>query len=268
MFDKMIDSDGADGRGRSRYFIVSGLVIATLFFSAVVLSIYAVDLSLGTDEFDLSVMLAPVPLSEPEPPKPVAQQDQSPASHSDTVSRVQNIQRPEESPTQIPDETSVTKSPFLSRPLGKFEIGPTDSVGAGPKGETGTGRTDSPEVGSSSETASDPVAETVKIPDPPPVIKPKPPTGPVSLGVVNGRALSLPKPPYPAAATAVNAQGEVRVQVTIDESGKVVSATAVSGNPLLRRDSERAAMNARFSPTLLSKVPVKVTGMIVYNFKR
>jgi TonB family protein len=88
------------------------------------------------------------------------------------------------------------------------------------------------------------------------------------LGVVNGSATYLPKPPYPAAAVAVNAQGKVSVQVTIDEDGRVVSARAVDGHPLLRGVAEAAAKQAKFSPTLLSKVPVKVTGVIVYNFTR
>ncbi len=114
------------------------------------------------------------------------------------------------------------------------------------------------------------MADVVKIPDPPPVIKPKPPVpvGPVSIGVVNGKATSLPKPPYPAAALAVKIEGEVTIQVTIDENGKVVSAKAAKGHPLLKQAAENAAWRARFTPTLLSNVPVKVTGVIVYNFKR
>ena len=75
-------------------------------------------------------------------------------------------------------------------------------------------------------------------------------------------------PPYPPAAKAVNASGAVNVQVTIDETGKVVSAKAITGHPLLRDAAERAARSARFSPTYLSKVAVKVNGLIVYNFTR
>ena len=56
------------------------------------------------------------------------------------------------------------------------------------------------------------------------------------------------------------------MQVTIDERGNVISAQAVDGHALLRAEAERAARNARFSPTLLSDVPVKVTGVITYNF--
>lgn len=88
----------------------------------------------------------------------------------------------------------------------------------------------------------------------------------ISGGVLNGKALSLPKPAYPAAARAVNASGAVNVQVTIDEQGNVVSATAVSGHPLLRRAAEQAALEAKFNPTLLSGQPVSVTGVLVYNF--
>jgi len=88
----------------------------------------------------------------------------------------------------------------------------------------------------------------------------------ISGGVLNGKAVSLPKPPYPAAAKAVNASGTVVVQVTVDEDGKVVSATAVSGHPLLRAAAVSAARSAKFSPTLLSGKPVKVSGVITYNF--
>ncbi|MEP6924996.1 MAG: TonB family protein [Pyrinomonadaceae bacterium] len=88
----------------------------------------------------------------------------------------------------------------------------------------------------------------------------------VSNGVINGKALSLPQPAYPPAAKAVNANGSVNVQVVIDERGNIISATAVSGNPLLRAAAVQAARKATFTPTQLSGKPVKITGVIVYNF--
>ena len=88
----------------------------------------------------------------------------------------------------------------------------------------------------------------------------------ISGGVLNGKATSLPKPAYPAAANAVNAEGAVSVQVLIDEQGNVISASAVSGHPLLRPAAVEAAEQATFSPTRLSGNPVKVSGVIVYNF--
>ena len=83
---------------------------------------------------------------------------------------------------------------------------------------------------------------------------------------MNGRAVSLPKPEYPAAARALNASGTVNVEVTVDVKGNVVSASAVSGHPLLRAAAVAAARNAKFAPTLLGGQPVKVTGVVTYNF--
>jgi TonB family protein len=105
--------------------------------------------------------------------------------------------------------------------------------------------------------------------EPPP--KPTPPPSrsggpPISGGVLNGKAISLPKPTYPPIAKAARASGTVTVQVTIDESGNVIAARAVSGHPLLQQSAVQAARQARFSPTMLAGTPVKVTGVITYNF--
>lgn len=85
-------------------------------------------------------------------------------------------------------------------------------------------------------------------------------------GVLNGKAISLPKPEYPSAARAVRAGGAVNVEVIIDEKGNVTSANAVSGHPLLRSSTEKAAKGAKFSPFKKDDVPVKVSGILVYNF--
>ena len=90
--------------------------------------------------------------------------------------------------------------------------------------------------------------------------------GSVSGGVLNGKAISLPTPEYPAAALAVRASGAVNVQVIVDEEGNVAAAQAVSGHPLLRAAAVQAAREARFSPVRLNGNPIKVTGVITYNF--
>ncbi len=82
-----------------------------------------------------------------------------------------------------------------------------------------------------------------------------------------GQAISLPKPAYPASARAVGAKGSVSVAIVISESGSVISASAVSGHPLLKQAAVSAAQRARFRPTLLSGQPVEVSGVIVYNFQ-
>lgn len=85
--------------------------------------------------------------------------------------------------------------------------------------------------------------------------------------ILNGKSVKLVAPPYPRAAAAVRASGAVNVQVTIDELGYVVSAKAVSGHPMLRAAAEKAARESKFTTTTLEGFPVKVTGIIVYNFQ-
>jgi TonB family protein len=89
---------------------------------------------------------------------------------------------------------------------------------------------------------------------------------PISGGVLNGKATSLPQPAYPEIARAAHASGEVTVQVTVNETGNVVAARAVSGHPLLQAAAVMAARQATFTPTRLSGEPVKVTGVLIYNF--
>lgn len=121
-----------------------------------------------------------------------------------------------------------------------------------------------------SNVASNNAGVKVDAEPPPPAAEikraPKPLLKPVSGGVLNGKALTLPKPTYPPAAKAARAAGIVTVEVVIDESGKVISAKAIDGNSLLRPAAAQAAQGARFSPTLLSGQPVKVAGQITYNF--
>jgi TonB family protein len=85
-------------------------------------------------------------------------------------------------------------------------------------------------------------------------------------GILNSKAIELPSPIYPDAAKAVAAVGTVNVQVVIDENGNIVSATAISGHPLLQAAAVDAARRAKFSPTSLNGKPVKVTGTLRYNF--
>jgi TonB family protein len=82
----------------------------------------------------------------------------------------------------------------------------------------------------------------------------------------NGTAISLPKPAYPEEARPFRASGKVNVRVVIDEKGNVFSAEAISGHRSLRSAAEAAACEAKFTPTLLSGVGVRVTGNITYNF--
>jgi TonB family protein len=106
----------------------------------------------------------------------------------------------------------------------------------------------------------------ISIDEPPPSPGPKPILKPVSGGVLNGTAVLLPPPVYPEAAKRMRTQGVVTVEVILDETGKVVSASASAGPTILRDAAVQAALKARFSPTKLSGQPVKVSGVINYKF--
>jgi periplasmic protein TonB len=109
-------------------------------------------------------------------------------------------------------------------------------------------------------------------PPPPPPPKPTPEATPVpkmikvSLGVLPGNAINKVQPQYPPIAKAARASGAVQIQVTISEEGRVIEASVISGHPLLRDAALQAAKQWTFKPTQLSGVPVKVQGILTFNF--
>jgi TonB family protein len=130
-----------------------------------------------------------------------------------------------------------------------------------------TTREDLPGATGHGVSIATPITEAPDVePPPPPAPTPAPKKTIVAGGVLNGKAISKPAPEYPAMAKAARAQGTVVVQIVVGEDGRVMSASAVSGHPLLQQAAVAAARQARFSPTTLSGQPVKVSGVITYNF--
>jgi len=165
------------------------------------------------------------------------------------------VNRPESVPVGV--STTPNRNPPIPD-SGMWAVGRTNtdpSAGGGPALPGGTGR----------QVATPPQRVDVGEPPPPAPEKPKTPKV-IYKGPITGEAISLPRPNYPPMARQVNIQGAVTVQVLIDESGRVVSAKALSGHPLLITEAQRAALQARFSPTVLNDQPVKVSGVITYNF--
>jgi len=116
-------------------------------------------------------------------------------------------------------------------------------------------------------SGSTPVTITEPPPPPPPAPPAVAPPRVLKISrILNSEAKLLPKPNYPPIAKQIRVQGTVAVQVLIDETGKVVSAHALSGHPLLVPEAVRAAKGALFSPTIIGDQAVKVSGVITYNF--
>ena len=268
MFDKLIESDtaGAEFKNRSRYFMVSTIVVGILFLTAVVYSLYAAEVGLGNSNFDIAELLAPVDAIDPEPEAYPEQNNQTSSHKSEIPVRNTNMARTDEYQF-VPDKPSSERNTGASRPPGRYIFDPrgrdSDGFGSVPAGSPVASQSGSSSMNPGSNSDADEAKST-----PPPPVKTTLVKTTVSEGVINGKATYLPIPPYPQHAKAVGAYGTVHVQVTISEGGKVISAKAVSGHPFLRTPAEKSAWSAKFSPTYLSRVPVKVTGVIVYNFKQ
>ncbi|CAN5599353.1 hypothetical protein BH24ACI3_BH24ACI3_08400 [soil metagenome] len=264
MFEKMIESESGTHAGdRGRYFLVSAIAVGALFVTAVAFSLYAADFDLGVGDLEISRMVAPE-IVEPPKAEPAKETPQQTPTESPAPSRTDHIARVDEH-QKTPATISVTPSTVPARPRGYYDISdrnfdPSNVPGgiAGPGIGRGNGNST---TGASGDAA--PAVEVNTTPPPPVKAKALPPQ---SKGVINGLATSLPQPPYPLTARTMRISGNVSVQVTISETGKVISANAVSGHALLKNAAEKAAWNARFTPTTLTGQPVKVTGVIVYKF--
>jgi TonB family protein len=266
MFNNLIESSSHKGefKRRGSFVLFTAATYVLLFAVAGVASIYAYDARLDYQNTEIIAMLSP--LDFPAPAVKVIR-DASPPKAAGTSKPTevvrQNLIASVNRPDLAPPTTSVKPNVSLPVPdtghyrLGDHDSGPIVPEGNGRPGTTGNG--DGNNEGSLNIDVGTP-------PPLPPTPAVKPPPKVISKGVITGLALDLPKPTYSAISRQAHAQGAVSVQVLIDETGKVVSAKAVSGHPLLQPAATQAAYRARFSPTRLGDQPVKVSGVITYNF--
>jgi len=258
MFDNLVESSShKDDLTRKGSFIgITMAVYAVLILVFFVAGIYLYDAHLAPSDLELTTLVAPVPVPQQEA-QPEKQQEAKPQKVEQNVDVRKELIADVAESRVPPKEISAKASDIppvrrgVTTVLGDSSSNAAAPMPAGPG--TGTVTTAPARV----QIADEP---------PPPEVKPTPPRAPISGGVLNGKAISLPKPAYPPIARAAHASGTVVVQVLIDENGNVVSAHAVSGHPLLQAAAVGAAKSARFSPTKLSGQPVKVTGVIQYNF--
>jgi protein TonB len=265
MFSNLIESDShrKEFKRRSSFFLATVAAYALILSAAGVASIYAYDAHLEAQNTELVVgmWVPPVkPVTERERPQPARR-----APVSNNTGRVSGqpvrpiLYESASNPTKAPDKISGDRNPIPPAPpntrLGNFVGDPVSPPG------NSTCVTC---------TASGTGPAVVKVDDAtpppnPPVVKPPTMTR-LPSSVLLSKVISLPQPPYPILAKQIKALGAVNVQILVDEQGRVVSAQAVTGNPMLLAAAKDAALRARFTPTILSGVAVKVQGVITYNF--
>jgi protein TonB len=266
MLDQLVESKShaSEDSKRGGFLLTTFVILSTILVSAYLYSLFAKDYGMGGSDLSLETLVAPPVIEEAPEPEPEKQPEKQKDPNVDV--RKEIIAAMNETPPKPPDTVSTIKNTVKERDPDKYTVkGDRDFSAAnapppdykGPVNAGGTGSDSGVRGGGGDDEGG-----SAEPPPPPKPVVPKQ----ISGGVLNGKAISLPKPPYPPAAKAVRASGSVSVQVLIDENGSVVSASAVSGHPLLRAAAVAAARGARFSPTKLSGQPVKVSGVITYNF--
>ena len=80
------------------------------------------------------------------------------------------------------------------------------------------------------------------------------------------KAVVKVSPKYPTMAKDAKVEGAVVVEVQVSDSGRVVSARALSGHPLLRASAEEAALKWRFEPVTVDGAPTESIGIIRFYF--
>lgn len=264
MFTNLVESSShaKEFKRRGSFVLFTTVTYGVLMVVMGVVSIYAYDARLEEQNLEMVVLInpqdiAPQPAAQPvsQPQRPRSTDNNNEANVATRVDPMLSVNRPESVPVGV--STTPNKNPPIPD-SGMWTIGSrnTDpSAGGGPSLPGGTGR------------QVVPPPQRVDVGEPPPAVPEVRKTpAVVHKNIINGSALSLPRPVYPPLAKQMGIQGVVSVQVLIDESGKVISATAVGGSPFLRLEAQKAAFQARFSPTVLNDQPVRVSGVITYNF--
>jgi len=272
MLDQLVESksNARENSKRSGFMLTTTIIALSLLLGGWVYSLFAQDYGMGGDDLELSTLVAPVQLPDNEPPPPPAPEDKPDKNVTEKTDtnvdiRKEIIQNINESPSEV-TKINTDRADFLARRQNVLTREGGSNQNAANPTEGTVRRNDTPTEIVRSTPTPKPVEKDDEDPPPPPKPTPKPEPKTISGGVVNGKATSLPKPSYPAAARAVGAKGSVSVQVLIDENGNVVSANAINGHPLLQGPAAAAARRARFAPTKLSGQPVKVSGVITYVF--
>ena len=255
MFDNLVESGShkQDVTRKGSFILVTMAIYGVLLITAFIAGIMMATANIDQQTLDLVALIAPVPV-------PAATAKEAPKPEKVNIDKNVDVRRELIATVDRADLVPKTISAKASDvpPVRKGVVtmlGSGDSNAAQPMAPgTGTG-----------QIISAPTKVEIREAPPPPPPKPTP-HAPISGGVLNGKAVHLVQPPYPPIARSAHASGQVVVQVLIDENGNVVAAHATSGHPLLQAAAVNAARSSKFTPTKLSGQPVKVNGVIIYNF--
>ncbi len=89
----------------------------------------------------------------------------------------------------------------------------------------------------------------------------------ISAGVISGKFVQMAKPSYPPQLKKAKVRESIKVAVLVAENGDVIKAKALCPiNLSLAAAAEKAALASKFSSTVKDGKPIKIKGIIVFNF--
>lgn len=254
MFEKLVVSTNQRRKHTTAKFFVGTVVLyAIVLACAFVISVVVSDTRLA-DTNIVTVLTGPPPMSGCTTPKPPAtnrppRTDVRPDPNN-VMTLDKLLRHRDERPPIIPNFDRQSGGPGLPGIVGPPGFGPGPGV---PDADLNVG--------------------------PPPRLDPLPVKPAATTTVTNnnpmrltstvlqGKAIERRVPVYPELVRRIHLQGDVAVEVVISPEGRVESARAISGHPMLIATALEAARGWRFGPTILNGVPVRVTGVIIFAFK-
>jgi len=269
MFTNLIESasHAREFKRRSSFFLITVASYAVILFAAGIASVYAYDAQLEAQTSSLELLSWVPPVTAV--PKPINENHPAvvrrstpataPVDRNINIAERREAIPPTNDPRVVPTDIGIKASDI--HPV----TGPVRLTGRDVDPPFDPSRDSAGCTGCSGTPTVVRVETDSKPPEPPPVVKP-PSTHRVTSSVLIAKVISLPQPAYPAMAKQIHVSGAVNVQILVDEQGKVISAQTVTGHPLLVGAARDAALRARFTPTILNGQPVKIQGVITYNF--
>ena len=124
-----------------------------------------------------------------------------------------------------------------------------------------------PRVATAAEVPTAVVAPAISVGGPRPVAPPRGLVQSGSAGIMAANLISSPTPAYPAEASEAKVEGEVTINALVGKDGNVLSATVVSGPPLLREAALKAVEKWQYHPYLVSGKPVTVATTAIIDFE-
>ncbi|MEW6128948.1 MAG: energy transducer TonB [Acidobacteriota bacterium] len=267
MFEKLVLSSKAKRQGRTgRFFLLTTMFYSFVVVSALVVSVVAANPAIFEKSDVTHIVAVPPPPLPPKGRAPVQEANSNPAPQPNPykVATLDQITHPESNPNMIKAGINLPTNTI---------IGDAGSEGIGDPNGVLYGDPDGRGIGVPTG-----VPHGEEITPPPPAPKPKPEPPPqakepenkivrVASSILTGKALTRKTPDYPAIAKQIRLEGSIVVEIVISPEGRVESARALGGHPLLTKAAVDAAYGWRFEPTILNGTTVRVTGVITFNFR-